>query len=126
MNEEKLICGCGGEITIDTGGFGPVNEDDVITTWFFECDKCNTMVASMNCNSVEEAIAAFKKATRAEGCINWIPVSERLPQNGQMVIIYCPQFVGLPVDIIEWWENAENDLEDITHWAEINLPEAKP
>ncbi|MFA5158182.1 MAG: hypothetical protein WC451_03300 [Patescibacteria group bacterium] len=116
---EKLTCGCGGDVSVrNIGGL------KTCLMWMIECRKCGLGFRDTFYNK-EEAIAAFKKATRAEGFINWIPVSERLPQNGQMVIIYCPQFVGLPVDIIEWWENAKNDLEDTTHWAEINLPEVK-
>jgi hypothetical protein len=58
----------------------------------------------------------------------WIPVEERLPENGKNVLIFVRTMPGwwhIEVDWRDgnsWYNNAETDWNKITHW--MPLPEA--
>ena len=59
----------------------------------------------------------------------WISVKDRLPNNGQRVLIYCKEIdevqVGIFVDqnktfiLFEMWNIS---IEHVTHWCEIPEP----
>ena len=52
----------------------------------------------------------------------WTPVEERLPEIGQEIIGYFPNFVGSKFCITIWWKEALAELDNITHWKPIILP----
>jgi hypothetical protein len=123
---EKLICGnCGSnEIFIDEDKY----------RWFFNCPTLTCSVATITiskslCPTKAEAIAAFKRATRADvkQGINWIPVKDRLPKkNGKYLVTDGKCWAEIEwQEEYEYWRNMPTCLigEDVTHWAEINLPE---
>lgn len=133
MSEEKLICGCGENITCQI-----VNKVRG-TRWMFHCENCSADVFVSGKNEAE-AISAFKRATRADvkQGIDWIPITEKPPE-------YCPEF-DTSVEILifdddkvhvgnyhagkfEWWSgvycntDTPTSQKTITHFAYINLPE---
>jgi len=64
MSEEKLICGCGGETKHHNVGHWVADEKSY--SWWFFCPKCKFNTYLPEYATEAEAIAAFRKATRAD------------------------------------------------------------
>ena len=62
--KNNLTCGCGGNITVDAGSFGPVNKKAKAHFWLFQCDKCTATTNFGDGLTKKEAIQKFKIATR--------------------------------------------------------------
>lgn len=56
----------------------------------------------------------------------WIPVSERLPEDGDVVIIWVTSYMELgwyDADVAAWKSEYVNDYEgDVTHWMPLPQP----
>lgn len=62
----------------------------------------------------------------------WIPVSERLPEEDQEVLCYMGNFIGTLMDVYTYkgdnkWEDTYGnwnytDIEGITHWMQLPQP----
>lgn len=127
MND-KLICGCGGEIKTEN-----LNTRIANPCWCSQCTKCGVNVNYHKSKS--DAISAFRKATRADKQgIQWISVKDRLPKKKRGSVwsknvwawksAYCTGEIEVSAynhkEKIWQWRDG-----DITHWAVINLPEDK-
>jgi ferredoxin len=123
MSEAKLFCGCGGEIE----SHKLLSSDD----YWLRCHRCG--ITTEECPTEAEAIAAFKKATRADikQGIQWIPVMERLPTlaDGKLVVDGTIDVLiieeGL-VSVGNFYPKLQvwNFGADPAYWAKIdNLPE---
>jgi len=122
--ENSLKCGCGGQIII-TKHNRPNGE--AYFTGHCEHILCPLSVClKVKFNTDFEAIAAFKRATRADvkQGIDWISVKNRLPDKfGNYLVAMNANYV---TEFLfhdgEFWDNGYSVC-CITHWAEINLPE---
>ena len=56
----------------------------------------------------------------------WISVKDRLPEQNEFVLIYCPQGYGLKIRIMSCvsWLGVENTL-SISHWMPLPEPPEK-
>ena len=53
-----------------------------------------------------DAIAEIEKLPSVENKGEWIPVSERLPEERQSVLVWCPQYKNIYCACLEkeqWW-----------------------
>lgn len=71
---------------------------------------------------------------------DWVNVGDRVPETGQVVLVYFPERSFMQVDIEEWiefretplsWSSitiptgegwSESEFEDITHWMPLPSP----
>ena len=120
---ENLICGCGGKIGIYT------NEQDEHGGYYGSCsnDKCPLSLDNTNYDTETEAIAAFKKATRADmkQGVKWILVTVRLPERYLEVLVLTVHnnYFVASWNGDTWYRTSDHRKLEVTHWAEINLPE---
>jgi hypothetical protein len=86
-----------------------------------------------------------KLAYRIHDLTRWIPVSERMPDKEELVLVWAKGYDGQYHAIEDWWCEIseaplgfssativvgegwhENEFENVTHWKRITPPEGKP
>lgn len=53
---------------------------------------------------------------------NWIPVTERLPEHGQEVIVYSGNILKPTVFAYQFWNPKYDSWKHITHWMPLPEP----
>lgn len=64
----------------------------------------------------------------AEGrMMNWIPVTQRLPESGKRVIVCRGDKVeqGVYLGVNGWWKVYGTNTKSVTHWMEFPAPPVK-
>lgn len=95
------------------------------TAEFFICKLCENCdyedyegitAMTMNCCSMFPKCGKFKLRSR------WIPVSERLPERGQEVIIYTGNIQKPTVLAYQFWNPKYDTWAHVTHWMPLPTP----
>ena len=69
-----------------------------------------------------EAINEAYLRGKEDGKPKWIPVTERLPEYGQLVIVYSGGVLSPQVFAQHFWRADFNDWAHITHWMPLPEP----
>ena len=78
------------------------------------CDEYGYRIDS----DLMEAHLMAAKALRNE----WIPVTERLPEHGQEVIVYSGNILKPTVFAYQFWNPKYDSWKHITHWMPLPIP----
>ena len=83
---------------------------------------CDNKILSIHLDILEKQIARLEEEIKAINKPQWIPVSERPPENKAAYYIVtlesCDQICDLPYDIdIARWDYARRKGEDSWHWC---------
>ena len=71
---------------------------------------------------------AYKKgyAKGQEDALKWIPVTERLPEQGQNVIVFSGGYLKPTVFAYSFWSKSFASWQGITHWMPMPEMPVKP
>lgn len=106
MSETLLPCPFCGGINLYLDGY----EHGSGLRWCVTCLDCMAKVDPGTIQQKYRAIAAWNR--RAD---DWIPVSERLPEEGEIVIAYNGGFIKMVLNMFDAMEGA-------THWMPMPSP----
>jgi hypothetical protein len=72
----------------------------------YELERMKTWSKDLSDNEIEAIVIALKVLSSSEKPNRWIPVSERLPEDKQSVLVWCPQYKNIYCAYLEkerWW-----------------------
>lgn len=118
MSEKLLPCPhCGGTAKIEDPSHSP----------WIRCTGCGIRTAPYGWK--QDAVSAWNRREmdhNVQECAEnarWIPVTERLPENWEDVLVYYKSVnIGYIDPEEDWFVYGYGDVDEVTHWCELPEP----